>query len=49
MKTRNDAAKILTANGWTFEEIEAVLIKKITVKKTKPRTVKTPKKHLSST
>jgi hypothetical protein len=27
-KSRNDAANILLANGWKFEEIEAVLTKK---------------------
>jgi hypothetical protein len=44
MKSRNDAAKILTANGWNFEEIESVLIKRVVVKK---RTVKKPNKTSS--
>jgi hypothetical protein len=29
MKTRNQAAKILSDSGWSFEEIESVLVKKI--------------------
>jgi hypothetical protein len=36
-KTRNDAAKILLEKGWTFEEVESVLIKK-SARQSKTRT-----------
>ncbi|MBN3949387.1 MAG: hypothetical protein HWQ38_24155 [Nostoc sp. NMS7] len=36
-KTRNDAAKILIEKGWTFEEIESVLVKKATKAKVHPQ------------
>ena len=34
-RTRNDAAKILFAQGWTFEEVEFVLVKKATQARTR--------------
>ncbi|MCC5636334.1 hypothetical protein LC593_10780 [Nostoc sp. CHAB 5844] len=40
-KTRNDAAKILLAQGWTFEEVESVLVKKVSRMRTnKPKQAK---------
>ncbi|WP_180267322.1 hypothetical protein [Nostoc linckia] len=41
-KTRNDAAKILLAQGWTFEEVESVPIKKVARARTpnKPKQAK---------
>jgi hypothetical protein len=45
MKTRNQAAKILSDNAWSFEEIESVLIKKI-AKVSKKSTATKPKNKL---
>lgn len=45
-KTRDDAAKILLDKGWTFQEVESILIKK-TPTRTRVKKPKTTSKKNS--